>query len=707
MKKLISMMLSLLMVSTSYISGVRAEQPAKKEMRAAWISTVYNIDWPKTKNNQAKQKTEYTNLLDTLKASGMNAVVVQIRPKSDAIYKSNINPWSEYLTGTQGTDPGYDPLPFLIDEAHKRGMEFHAWFNPYRATNANESLDKLASNNPARVHKDWVVKSGNKYYYNPGMPEVKNYIVDTVKEVVDKYNIDGVHFDDYFYPGTSFADDAAYKQYGNGKNRDDWRRENVNDLLRMTKAAIKSSKPNVRFGVSPAGIWRNKSSDPTGSDTSGNETYVGTYADTRAWIRQGLVDYVTPQLYWPIGLKGADYSKLVPWWANEVKGTNVDLYIGQGVYKQGDTEEANGQNIAKEIKQQIALNRKYPEIKGSMYFSSGDIARNKTLQKDLKEINKEQQIEPEEQLPANVKVEELNGKTRYETAVEISKKGWGSGSKTVVLVNGYSIVDGITSTPLATTEGAPLLLVEKDKIPDSTKAEISRLGAENIVIIGGESSISEKVEEALTGIKKEIKIDRVGGIDRYETSLKIAEKVAEKNEIKEVYITGGSGEADSLSIASMAGVVKQPILLASKTDISEGICEFIKDKSVSNAYFIGGTSVISEAVVAKVNQLVSSDVSKNRISGSNRQETNAKVVEKFYPNTELNSVFASKSDKLVDALTAGPLAAKSNSPVFLVGTALSDSQNTVMGLKKTGTVYRVGGDIPQRAFVRLVNLVSK
>lgn len=703
MNKIGSILLAFIMVFTSGVAGVSAQTTkSNKEMRAAWISTVYNIDWPSTKNNESKQKQEYINLLDKLQSTGINTVVVQVRPKSDAIYKSTINTWSEYLTGVQGKDPGYDPLPFLIEEAHKRGMEFHAWFNPYRITMADESLTKLPANHPAIKNPGWVVKHGNKYYYNPGLPEVKKYIVDSVMEVVNKYDIDGVHFDDYFYPGVSFDDADAYSKYGNGVNKDDWRRENVNDLLRQVKAAVKASKPNVVFGVSPAGIWRNKSaSEPTGSDTNGNESYVGTYADTRAWIKQGLVDYVVPQLYWPIGLKAADYSKLVAWWANEVKGTNVDLYIGQGIYKQGQSSYG-GQNIAKEIVQQVELNRKYPEIKGSMYFSAKDIINSTSLQNDLKKLYPK----VEETAPENVKVEKLEGDTRYETAVEISKKGWANGSDTVVLVNGYSIVDGITSTPLATTNEAPTLLVEKDRVATSTTNELKRLNPKHVILIGGENSIGSKVEGVIKNLGSDITIDRVGGSDRYETSLLISEKVAEKNDVNKVYVTSGIGEADSLSIASKAGAEKQPIVLASKDDISRGIYDWIKEKEVKDAYFIGGTASLSDKVISKVDSIVSSDVSKNRIAGSDRQETNAKVIEKFYPEQTYSSVYVSKSDQLVDALTAGPLAAKTNSPVVLLGNSVSTTQSTVLDAKKSELVYEIGGGINRTALIRLLNLIA-
>ncbi|HBF0342976.1 cell wall-binding glycosyl-hydrolase Cwp19 [Clostridioides difficile] len=703
MKKISILVLSLIMTLTMCSVSSFADSSNDKEMRAAWISTVYNLDWPKTKNNEAKQKKEYTDLLDKLKSVGINTAVVQVRPKSDALYKSNINPWSEYLTGTQGKDPGYDPLPFLIEEAHKRGMEFHAWFNPYRITMADESIDKLPANHPAKKNPNWVVKHGNKYYYDPGLPEVRKYIVDSIAEVVQNYDIDGVHFDDYFYPGVSFNDTATYQKYGKGQNKDNWRRENVNTLLRDVKASIKSIKPNVVFGVSPAGIWRNKSSDPTGSDTSGNESYVGTYADTRAWIKQGLIDYVVPQLYWPIGLKAADYSKLVAWWANEVKGTNVDLYIGQGIYKQGQSSYG-GQNIAKEIVQQVTLNRKYSEIKGSMYFSAKDIANSTSIQKDLKSLysSSEEPVTP----PSNVKVEKLRGDERYDTAVAISKKGWATNSDTVVLVNGYSIVDGITSTPLATSNDAPILLVNKDNIPTSTKNELKRLNPSKVILIGGNNSIGDKVESEIKDTLSNVSINRVGGSDRYSTSLMIAKELVKTNPVEKLYITSGTGEADSLSIASKAGEEKQPIVLVSKDNVSDEVYNWISDLKVKDAYFIGGNLSISDSVINKLDKVITNDVSKNRIAGENREETNGKVIQKFYPNAEYSSMFVSKSNQLVDALTSGPLAAKLKSPVVMLGNSVTSAQKTALEPKKTTLVYEAGDGINQNTLNTFLNLVK-
>ena len=385
MKKFKILILSLVMIFSVFSSNSFADN---KEMRAAWISTVFNMDWPSTKNNVAKQKQEYIEMLDKLQDIGMNTVVFQVRPMADALYKSSINPWSSVLTGIQGKDPGYDPLTFAIEEAHKRGMEFHAWFNPYRVTSSTIDINTLADNHPAKLNPDWLLQYKNSSYdalmYNPGLPEVRKHIVDTVAEVVKNYDIDGVHFDDYFYRN-GMNDDDTYKKYGNGLSKGDWRRENVNTLLREVKSSIKSIKPNVELGVSPSGIWRNKSSDPTGSDTIGSEHYSKEYADSRTWIKEGLVDYIVPQIYWTIGYSAADYSKLVSWWSNEVKGSNVDLYIGQGVYRQGGNDALD---IASEIKDQINLNRQYKEIKGSMYFSTRDILKNTKLQSDIKELNK-------------------------------------------------------------------------------------------------------------------------------------------------------------------------------------------------------------------------------------------------------------------------------------------------------------------------------
>lgn len=779
MNKLKVIFLSLCIILSSFNMEVFAANDTK-EMRAVWISTVYNIDWPSTRNNESAQKQEYIKLLDKLKNIGINTVVVQVRPKGDAIYSSSINPWSEYLTGSQGKNPGYDPLPFLIDEAHKRGMDFHAWFNPYRITTDSADLNSLASTHPARLHPNWVIKYKNGAYdalmYNPGLPETRKHIVDTVLEVVKKYDVDGIHFDDYFYKD-GMNDDAAYNKYGNGKNKNDWRRENVNLLLSDVKSAIKSVKPKVVFGVSPSGIWRNKANDPTGSDTKGNESYSSSYADSRTWIQRGLVDYIVPQIYWTIGFEIADYSKLVSWWSNEVANTNVDLYIGQGVYRQGGSDSLN---VAKEIKQQVALNRKYKEIKGSMYFSARDIINNQQLQNDIKSLYTNSVPNPEpvpkpDPVPnpgpvqkvqmvntdslnvrsgpgttysvigslnkgtkvevlsesngwskinynngigyvstvylsniniPSIPVKSLQGNNRFDTAVSISKEGWPTGAETLIITSANSIIDGVTSTPLASVKDAPILLANKNNIPSSTENELKRLNPNNIIIVGGDGVVDNTVYKYIQSILPNCKLNRIGGVNRYETSLNVANEISKYVSIDKVYIAGGNGEADALSIASKAGSDKQPIILTEKNTLPANIYNWLKDKSIKDSYFIGGNGVISDAVISKVNSITTNNVLNNRLNGANREETNAKVLQKFYSNSNYDSLFVTKSNPLIDALTAGPLASKNNSPIIILGSNLAKEQENTIKNKKFSKMYKVGGDIKQDSFNALLNALN-
>ncbi|MDR6555267.1 family 10 glycosylhydrolase [Paenibacillus qinlingensis] len=365
----------------------QAQSAPKREMRAAWVAAVENIDWPKKGIvNVEQQKQDFKNLLDRLAATGINAIITQVRPTSDALYPSTINPWSEWLTGTQGKDPGYDPLAFMIEEARKRNMEFHAWFNPYRISN-DENMNKLAANSPAKLHPDWVVHYDGKMGYNPGIPAVKQYVIDSVMEVVKNYDIDGVHFDDYFYPypvtGLNYPDSATFVQYGGNLNLGDWRRQNVDSLIQEISQEIKQEKPYVQFGISPFGIWRNKSDKvPNGSDTSASatESYNAIYADTLKWVQQGWIDYITPQLYWSIG-NSAAYDKLVEWWQEQVKGRHVNLYTGNGIYKVGVDADSNWLD-PEQIPNQIKYNRNYADVKGTMLFGATSLLSNPLGVKD-------------------------------------------------------------------------------------------------------------------------------------------------------------------------------------------------------------------------------------------------------------------------------------------------------------------------------------
>ncbi|MFB9237132.1 glycoside hydrolase family 10 protein [Plantactinospora siamensis] len=373
----------------------------KRQFRAMWIASVVNIDWPSKASwtdpdRIAAQQAEYRGWLDLAQRLHHNAVVVQVRPTADAFWPSPYEPWSEYLTGVRGKDPGWDPLAFLVSEAHKRNLEFHAWFNPYRISmpdGAGADIDKLAPGHPVREHRDWAVAypanaPGSRLYYNPGIPAVRTFVETAIMDAVQRYDIDGVHFDDYFYPypaaGQDFPDDATFATYGAGyASRADWRRHNIDLLIQEMNQRIKAAKPWVKFGVSPFGIWRNASADPLGSATAGTQSYDANYADTRKWVKQEWIDYVVPQVYWNIGLPVADYAKLVPWWADVVSGTHVQLYIGQADYKIGDPAQPAAWQDPAEMSRHLTFNRDYPRVQGNIHFSATQVRANKLGATDI------------------------------------------------------------------------------------------------------------------------------------------------------------------------------------------------------------------------------------------------------------------------------------------------------------------------------------
>jgi len=372
----------LLLISQGIFSFAKAQNP-KYEFRAAWIATVENIDWPSRKGLPVEtQKAEFIRMIDMLKAQGMNAVIAQIRPVADAFYPSALEPWSEYLSGVQGQAPVpfYDPLKFMIEESHKRNMEFHAWCNPYRAV-FNIARSSVAVNHISRTQKDWFLIYGGgteayKKYFDPGNPAVRSFVTDVIKDVVTRYDVDAIHFDDYFYPyriaGKEFPDGESYRKYGNGLSKDDWRRSNCDSIILMLNTAIKAIKPNVKFGISPFGVWRNKSKDPEGSDTQAGVTnYDDLYADILLWQKKGWIDYVLPQCYWEIGFAKADYETLVEWWAEHGYGRHV--YIGQAIYRAGSNAAWRDRN---QLPSQIKILREYEDVQGSAYFSAKNFYKN-------------------------------------------------------------------------------------------------------------------------------------------------------------------------------------------------------------------------------------------------------------------------------------------------------------------------------------------
>ncbi|MFF0775361.1 glycoside hydrolase family 10 protein [Nonomuraea wenchangensis] len=350
--------------------------PPLHQMRGMWIASVVNINWPSKQGLTAdQQKAEYLAWLDLAVQRGLNSVFVQIRPTADAFWPSPFEPWSEYLTGKQGQDPGYDPLGFAVEETHKRGLAFHAWFNPYRVSMQADPA-KLHPDHPGRKHPDWIVPFGGKLYYNPGMPEVRKFCQDAMMDAVTRYDIDGLHFDDYFYPTntTAFDDSAAFAQYGAGfPDLAAWRRNNVDLMVQEMQQRVLQAKPDIAWGISPSGIWRNKGTDPLGSETNGGQSYDNLHADTRGWVKKGWLDYIAPQLYWYIGQPPADYSKLVPWWSDVASGTRTLLWIGQAAYKAGDPAQAAEWQAPGELSRHLTLNREHPEISGDIWYNANDV----------------------------------------------------------------------------------------------------------------------------------------------------------------------------------------------------------------------------------------------------------------------------------------------------------------------------------------------
>jgi uncharacterized lipoprotein YddW (UPF0748 family) len=368
--------LTLLLLLIFFYAG--AQSPLY-EFRGVWIASVDNIDWPQKKQYDVdSQKTEFIRQLDMHKANGMNAVVVQVRPATDAFYPSPYEPWSQWLTGEQGKPPSpyYDPLVFTIEESHKRGFEYHAWCNPYRA-NFSIGKSSIAPAHITKLHPEWFLTYGNTLYFDPGNKEAQAWVVMVISDIVKRYDIDAIHMDDYFYPyriaGREFPDTASYRKYGNGMNKDEWRRSNTDSIILKLSLAIKNEKPWVKFGISPFGVWRNNDKDPEGSATQAGVTnYDDLYADILLWTKNKWIDYVTPQLYWEIGFKRADYTVLLDWWSKHAYGRH--MYIGHGIYRAFENNPP--WKIKTQLPRQIQMLRKYPTIQGSVYFSSKTFYRN-------------------------------------------------------------------------------------------------------------------------------------------------------------------------------------------------------------------------------------------------------------------------------------------------------------------------------------------
>lgn len=382
MKKFIALVFVLLISAFAKTAYAKTD-----ELRGVWVSTVYNLDFPsKATADSATLAAEIDSQVSECKRLGFNAVFLQVRPNSDAIYPSKYFPWSRYLTGECGKAPtnNFDPLAYWIKKCHENSIQLHAWINPYKITRSKDTdFSTLSADNPAVLHPEWVVKySDGNYYYNPAIPEVRQLVLDGVSELVGSYDIDGIHMDDYFYPGTDFNDSEQFAVYNpqNFADIGDWRRENVNMLIRGIQDIVHTSGKNIVFGISPSGIWDNKSSNPLGSDTRGKSSYTDLYADSRKWVKDGMIDYIAPQIYWEFGFSIADYGILANWWSDVCRGTNVKLYIGLADYRSVDAKVSSPWYGGSEIARQMEYNKASEDISGEIHFRLKMILSDANLQ---------------------------------------------------------------------------------------------------------------------------------------------------------------------------------------------------------------------------------------------------------------------------------------------------------------------------------------
>ncbi len=381
-RKILNLLYWLLIVQLCTCSNSHSQTPKQeRQVRAVWIATFFQLDFPKNNTTNKVALTEqWRQLLRQLKSAGINTLYFQVRPSGDAFYQSNLVPWSRFLAGKEGIGPeeDFDLLPTFIAMAHNQGMEFHAWMNPLRAT-PNQDANSLDQSNVLLKHPEWGFPYGNRYYFNPGLPEVRWHLLEVVDEVLSKYDIDGIHMDDYFYPypssGEVIQDSAAFKLYGESFfNIEDWRRSNVNNMIQELSSIIKQKKKYVKFGISPFGVWRNYEVDHKGSNTENRlSSYDDLYADVLKWLDEGWIDYVVPQLYWEIGHPVSDYQTLIEWWSSKVD--RQQLIIGHAAHKVG-TDVSLAWSFPEEIPQQIKVAQSYNKVRGHAFFRARSLLSN-------------------------------------------------------------------------------------------------------------------------------------------------------------------------------------------------------------------------------------------------------------------------------------------------------------------------------------------
>ncbi len=386
-----------LLILAVWVSGcshakVRMKRDVDQEMRGVWVTTAWGLDYPAEPSVSAEElRRQADEILDGADEYGFNTVFLQVRPCSDALYKSDIYPWSKYLTGQYGAAPDsdFDPLAYWVEEAHERGLELHAWINPYQATRSENELENLADRSPAVLHPEWLIEYGGRYYFDPALPEVRQMVIDGAVELVEHYDIDGIHMDDYFYPGSEVGDAASYAAYGaDFPDIGDWRRENTNLLVQGMDEAVHRADPGIEFGISPTAIWANKTMHPEGSEnTTGFSSYFKIYADSKKWVESGWVDYIAPQLYWQAGDAEHDFTSLLAWGSDLVAGTDgdVELYVGLADSKAADAEADSPWYEGKEIAAQMKSCKENVQVGGTIHFRYSFIRDIPALQEILQE----------------------------------------------------------------------------------------------------------------------------------------------------------------------------------------------------------------------------------------------------------------------------------------------------------------------------------
>jgi uncharacterized lipoprotein YddW (UPF0748 family) len=416
--------LLLLSLLSAFLVGCSSEkyvQKNKRYLRGVWVATVANIDWPTGRGlSVEQQKQEMIKILDDTKAHNLNTIVFQVRPTADAFYRSDYEPYSYWITDEQGKNPGYDPLQFVVEECHKRGLYLHVWLNPYRINNNTKSWNKYAKNHIINEHPEWVIDYGDGKYFNPGLDEVREFTCKVVKDIVRKYDIDAIQMDDYFYPykieGKDFPDAKTFAENPRGfSNKADWRRNNVNLIIKEINESIKSVKPYVEFGISPFAIWRNKKEDPRGSDTNGMSNYDGLYADILLWQKESWIDYVLPQLYFYIGNEIADYAVLADWWSKNTYGAN--LYAGLAPYRVDKDSKDKEWRSYQQILKQIDRNMLDPNIKGDFFYSAKQVFKNPQVEIEKQLTRKEYKYKSLS--PENQRVKTIEAKSPTGLHVEI------------------------------------------------------------------------------------------------------------------------------------------------------------------------------------------------------------------------------------------------------------------------------------------------